>query len=459
MSDAFLKLLPSTIEHEKILLSYLYKNEDEIIKYNEDYFFDKDYKILFKSFAKLKKSGLNLDNHLVLTQCRNQSTLFSDKVFIDIKETDINSIATIDYSTEQLENSSIKYRVLNNIENIVNITSDKKEFSKEKLKEEFNNLASVVFKASKNKLLDSNDLVKDYIEIMRCRKDKKELDASLGFEVLDNLITKPGAPEEMTGLIANKGGGKSIFAKCLELELLKKKICVLSINLEMSEESCLDRRMCLETGYPLKEIIKLSNITIEEDLRKELEKFKDDPYYLFYKEPELDLKGLDLLIYEAKEIFKRKKVLPENEYIFVVIDLLDMVDEFGGSDNSYKIKKALNTLHKITRNHGVHLLLLIQANENKFRGGNLIKKPEDLDYYKVGLEDIEGSAAYSQRCRVIVTLTRPLQLKKRFFPELMELWDLETDIINCNIVKQNDGAEGFLKFVFGNNFHIYPYKE
>ena len=102
---------------------------------------------------------------------------------------------------------------------------------------------------------------------------------------------------------------------------------------------------------------------------------------------------------------------------------------------------------------------VIQANENKFRGGKIFKKPDELDFYKVGLEDIEGSASFAQRCRVIMTLTRPLQLKKRYFPEQMEQWEIETDFINCNIVKQNDGAEGFIQFVFGDNFNIYPFKD
>jgi replicative DNA helicase len=458
MNEVFVKLLPDNSEIEKLALQHIIVDKNFISKLKSDYFFKEENKNLFASLLHAHENGIAFDKELVKRFC-SLSKQYVDESYLDTVFSSLpKDGAHAKYVSQQLKNSYLQYVSLQHLEELVSIATDKKSFSVDKIKKKILDLNDKIIDSESSLLLDGGNLADDYMSIMQKRKEGV-VNRSLGFKIFNQYITRPASPGEMTGIVANKGSGKSIFVKCIEKELVEDRVCVVSINLEMSEESCLDRKMCLETGYPLREIIKMSNDSIEEDLEKELVKLRENNYYLFYKESELSLTNLDSILYEAKEIFRKKGVLPEDEYMVVVIDLLDMVEEFSDSDSSYKIKKAINKLHQITRKHKIHTINVIQANENKFRGGKIFKKPDELDYYKVGLEDIEGSASFAQRCRVIMTLTRPLQLKKRYFPEQMEQWELETDFINCNIVKQNDGPEGFLQFVFGDNFNIYPFKD
>ena len=84
------------------------------------------------------------------------------------------------------------------------------------------------------------------------------------------------------------------------------------------------------------------------------------------------------------------------------------------------------------------------------------KKSEDLDYYKIGIEDVFGGSGYASRSRIVLSLQRPKHLKMMFFPERNEEWEFEEDIINCNCVKQNDNKLFFTKFIFDETFRIMP---
>jgi hypothetical protein len=49
-------------------------------------------------------------------------------------------------------------------------------------------------------------------------------------------------------------------------------------------------------------------------------------------------------------------------------------------------------------------------------------------------------------------------MKKQYFPERKEEWNLEPDLININGIKQNEGPLFFEQFGFSDNFRLLPYK-
>jgi hypothetical protein len=103
--------------------------------------------------------------------------------------------------------------------------------------------------------------------------------------------------------------------------------------------------------------------------------------------------------------------------------------------------------------------LLLQGNENKLRMGKIFKKAEELDYYRIGVEDIEGGASFAAKARLVLSLNRPVQMKKQLFPQRMEEWNMEDDLLNISGVKQNDAPLFFTQFSFGDNMRIYPHKK
>jgi hypothetical protein len=450
------KLVPSIKEIEESYISFIIKNPMEVYQISESYIYDHTSKIICKAIKEICDKKLTIDLNVIHQFCLKEDSNITLDV---IKSINNIPIINIDYTIQQIKDSYSKHQIVNKIEEMfVNATS-KNDFDYKKLMNIIQDMFSHAYHIESIPLQGFDTLIKDHQEIMNDRREGKKI-KSLGFRSIDKKLTKPGAPEEMTLLIGMKGSLKSVMCKCIESHLISMGICVLSINLEMSKESCLDRLMCIKYGFELNDLIKKDKgRTLERtitDRHKDLEEIKN---YMFCSDADINLSKLDGLIYQAKNIFRSKGILPEDEYIFITIDLLDMIEEFGDAESPYKIKKAINVMHRICRKHKCHFLLLHQANENKIRSGKMFKKPEDLDYYKIGLEDIEGGASLAARSRVVMTITRPLQMKKRFFPEEMERWDLETDFVNINIVKQNDGKEGYIRFVLGEYLRLHPFLE
>jgi hypothetical protein len=249
----------------------------------------------------------------------------------------------------------------------------------------------------------------------------------------------------------------SIFAKHIENNLINKGVCVLSFNLEMSKESSIDRLLCIRERIPLKDMQQPGMTPrLKAVIQRGLTSISKLLNYIYCPDEYMDFYTLDASIHKAKNMFRENKVLPDDEYMVIIIDLLDMVKGF---DDPKEIKTSMDELHRLARKHKIHIIGLVQANENKFRNGKIFKNPEELDYYKIGLEDIYNGSSYGARARVVISLNRPLFMKRRFFPELEERWELEDDLILVNVVKQNDGYLSQTKFVFGENFMITPFEE
>lgn len=342
------------------------------------------------------------------------------------------------------------------LEDILVNTSSAGELKEEKLKELGHELIYGISDINDNlKFKTAEDLTVSYMDILD-KREKGIKQRSLGFRPLNNLVTRPAADGEMTGLLSLKGMAKSIFTKTIVNILINNRIPVLDQDLEMTEESSMDRLIAMRGGYDLDELIKKEKgDELKKRIKRDMEVFRKNPYYLRFDEPGITIDDMDALMYKAKAHFREKNILRgDDEYIFTTIDLLEMVEDFSGLD-TYKVKKAINKLHKINKKHQSHMFFTLQANENKIRSTKF-SKPEDLDYYKIGMEDVYGSDAYSGRVRLLLSLQRPKHLKYMFFPDRMEEWDLEEDIINCHCVKQNDGKLFFTQFVFDKFYKIYP---
>ena len=456
MANFLTQLLPNTQDSEIKYIAFILKNPNEAYLISEHYFFDDTCKLILQSVKKVLEKNLSFNIDEVYYFCKEEKPNFEKSILTDIAQ---KSTENIQFIKEVLRENYIKYSTITKLENLIVDATTKESISFDKLTSQIDSLYNSLHDLSSVTIETSEDLANKHLEILEQRK-KGIKKRSLGYRVLDQNILRPAAPEEMTGIVGMKGGAKSTFVKNIENRLIAKGIQVVSVNLEMSVESCNDRIACMRMNIPLSELLRRDmNPRLESKIKKEIESYKNIKNYLFYSQPTLSLSELDGLLYKAKHIFKNRGVIQDDLYMFVVIDLLDMVDEFSESQSSYNIKTAINKLHAINRKHGCHFLLVLQANENKLRSGKIFKKPEELDYYKIGLEDIEGSAAIAQRCRVVMTLTRPVQMKKRFFPEENERWDLEEDIINVNVCKQNDGPEFFTKFIMTNTFRICQYIE
>jgi len=442
---------------EKALLSLLYNFNFTQLK--EEWFFIPFYKNLFLLLKDLYKKKYSITLSLVEEFYFQKFKIKEEKLtkFFEKKETfkDPN----INYYADQLKNRYEKNYLLVNIEKLVNEVINKKDLDKSSIVSKLNRVETFLANdLSGSSLLNFQDLMREYYQTQVKRRNP-ETRKSIGSKELDKYLTKPAAPQEMTCIVGRKGSGKSAFKTYLQNNLIVKGIPVVSFELEMSNESNDDRLICSRSGLPLHLITAADkDENVQRIINTEIEKLSKYNNYLRFCEPSLNLEKLDFLLSQAVQIFKEKEVLGEDNYFVVFIDTLDIMEDFDNAGPK-EIKRNVNILHRLYKKYNAHFIPILQANENKFRMGKVFKNPEELDYYHVTLEDIEGGSAFAARSRVVLSLNRPLQLKKIYFPERMEEWELELDLLNVYCVKQNDGKLFFTQFVFGgDNFRLFPLK-
>ena len=320
-------------------------------------------------------------------------------------------------------------KLLTNCQSIVNTLTNVKENSDEVL------LTSDVFSEM-------------YLKVIERRLTGEQI-RSLGHQSLNEVILRPASAGEITYVAGESGSGKSIFVQDIEQRLISQKICVVKFSIEMDYESSFDRHLSLAEGYNIRDLQFRSPPTPRflDRLKKSAENLKDMKNYIFSRSPDVALNKLDSLIINAKQKFRDLGVLPNDEYMFIVIDLINMLKGWG--EKPQEIETCNNELLRIAKRNQVHILGVLQTNENSLRSGKQVfKKPEELDYYKLTLKDIKNASAYKERARVVLIINRPLLQKKRYFPEMNELWETELDIINCSVAKQNEGDIPMLRFVY-----------
>jgi len=459
--NTFEKFIPSIEEDEKYFLAHVLKNIPDITLLDKNSFVDNNASEVYSTISNLITTfGLkSFTSDVLLSNNKNLNREYTESLF---RIRFVNDRNYLNLVIKNIKDYKIKLKIGNTVEKwLVELTS-----TGDLNYNTIRNLADSIFNESL-KLDSSNDL-KSYQELTDTYKETIEQRIlgqnirSLGYKVLDKIIARPAAAGEMTTIFGMKGSGKSLFVKCIENMLINQNVCVLSINLEMTEESNMDRRVSIATNYTLQQLLDPNFLQSEENknfITKNLEEFNKRKNYLYYSGAELSLKDLEKQIQNAKRYFQDSNVLPNDGYIFITIDLSEQLDELSGKSGT-DLKPGVNKLLQLCKKYNCHIVNVLQSNENLFRGGRMFSTPEAIENFTLQPEMVEGGSVYAARSRCVIAINRPLVLKRRYFPAREEEWDIETDILWANIVKQNDGKLGRTSFVFAHDsFRLYPYKQ
>lgn len=446
-------------ENEQYVVSYLMHKPEMAASINMDYFIHPTSRLIALCVKEMymRQLDFSLDTLLVVIRERGYSN-FQPQILYDIFN-GYEDFTNANYHLQVLHSDWTKHvlkeqafeDILVKISSGGLVKTDEIQSTVEKLYYQVMALSDI------NQIYTPEELAKKHTRVME-RRNAGEVSRSIGLYYLDELLTKPAAPGEITLIVGQKGTGKSITLKTIENGLLNLNIPVLSFNFEMSDESSMDRLLCIRENISIRTLqrkdLETSNPREWYRVQTALKNFAKIRHYKFVCEPSLKFADIDRIIYEFKYSLKSQGLLPEDDYIVTTFDLLSMVRDFKRKTWD-DIEMAMDELNILVKKQRCHAIGLVQANENKFReGGKIIKNPNDLDYYKVGLEDIKGGAAYAERARVVVSLNRPLYLKKLFFPEKPEIWENEEDLIYMNVLKQNDGNLGSVVCRFDDNFRM-----
>ncbi|MEI1280249.1 DnaB-like helicase C-terminal domain-containing protein [Leptospira venezuelensis] len=297
---------------------------------------------------------------------------------------------------------------------------------------------------------------REYFQILE-ERTRMKTQRSLGFESLDKLIYSPAAMHELTILAGESGTGKSLFGLAMELELLKKGVCVVKIFPEMGKTRNHDRFISMLANIVTKDL----NLELFEkpdrmnEIKYDLSRFTDltNRYYPV-DDRNVSVETLPLYIEKAKRYFEELGVLPSDEYMVVFIDLLSLLNNWGSTAPA--IEDSLANLNRVIGTLPIHVVGIVQTNESKKRSRK-DSEENNLENYYVNLYDIKNSAAYKERARDVLILNRPNVIASRF--DL--LYNEMLDFIDVSLQKSNDGETGNARFVLdnGNGIKIYPYRD
>lgn len=459
MSD-FEKFIPSVEEEEKYVLAHILRKPIDYNLISESDLVSSQAKHFYRAIDELynKQNISRFDSNLL-----GKTNVYLEQNYInDIFNTRLKDENNLKNCIKKIMDYSIKMTIGGTVEKFLMETTLSGDLNYDTIVSLANDIISNTIKLGDDSLIRTYaDMAEDYKKIIEKRK-KGEGRKSLGFKSIDRIVIRPAAPGEMTTLFGMKGSGKSLLAKCIEMMLVNLGVCVVSINLEMTEESNMDRLVSIPSNFSLSQLLDESflqdedSIKIIYDILEELSKKKN---YIYISAIEMSLIELDKTLYKCKIKFKEAGVLPEDGYMFVTSDLTEQIEELSGKQGT-ELKPGVNKLLKLCKKHKIHKMNILQSNENIFRAGKTFSTPESCENFTLQPESVEGGAVYAARSRVVLAVNRPLLLKRRYFPQQQEEWDLEEDILWLNVVKMNDGKLGKTPFVFSSNsFRLVPYVE
>lgn len=457
--STFTKFIPPIDEDERYFLAYILKNPQEINLLSEQSLQSQQAKLFYKTIDTLfKQNILSYDINIIKRNNINLEQEYVESIF----RTRLKDKEYLNHCIKNIKDYSIKLYIGDTTEKFLTQITDNGNLNYETIRLLANDILYNSVKLDGDSSLRTyTHLTESYRETLKRRAEGNGR-KSLGYKSLDKILIRPAAPGEMTTLFGMKGSGKSLFAKCVENMLINSNVPVISINLEMTEESNMDRKISVATNYSLQQLLDPEFLTSDENMQfieESLLRFEQRKNYIYYSEPEITLDGIDKLAYMARQYFGDHGVLPEDEYMFMTSDLTEQVEELSGKSGT-DLKPGLNTLLKTCKKYKMHKLNILQSNENIFRAGRNFATPEAIDNFSLQPEMVEGGSVYAARSRAVLAVNRPLLLKRRFFPQREDEWNLEEDILWINCVKQNDSPYlSRTPFVFGNSsFKIVPYK-
>jgi len=455
----FEKFIPSVEEDEKYVLHYILKNPKEhFIIDKEDFISNNGKKVYNTFFDCFNNLGIQtFDRRVIQKNCPSIDIEYLNSIF-DKQNQDLNLIKSC---IKNIKDYKVKLHIGETVEKFLVSTTSKGELNYDTIRGLADGILYNSIKLDDDKTVRTfEDLCNTYEETLEKRENGLNK-RTYGFNVIDKMLMRPAAAGEMTTVFGMKGSGKSLLVKCMENVLVNKGVCVISVNLEMVEESNMDRLMSMETNLSLEEL--LSDNKSEETkqiIKDNIETKRKRKNYAYYAEPIMTLSDLDAFIYKCKQKFKEAGVLPEDGYCVLTTDLTEQIEELSGKAGT-ELKPGVNRLLQITKKHNIHTICTLQSNENIFRSGKSFASPEACDSFTLQPEAVEGGSVYAARSRIVMAINRPLTLKRRFFPAREEEWNLETDIVFCSIVKQNDSQYlSRTPFIFGgSSFRLFPYKK
>jgi KaiC/GvpD/RAD55 family RecA-like ATPase len=446
------------LHNEEKFVSYLMKNPQDTHLLDFKFLLNSSISIICYAIEQVKKDNLYFTVDELYHYVKQKADI--PKEYLQKIYDEFIDFENLDFIIDRIKKNYISNKLnIEILEDLLVEISPTGEVQLDKLDDLANKIKeNISLIKGSTRLLTTEQLADNYREILK-KRDEGLKQRDLGYKVIKDACPNQANVGEMTLLFAPSGAGKTAMSQNMQMSWVSRNIPVIKFGTEMTIDSEMDRTMAMRLNISPGELYKEKrDDRFNSKVERALQGFSQIKNYLHVDESSLSLGDVDNLIRSGKEHFRKEGVYKNNdEYTIVVLDLASMIKEISG-EYGEGVEKGATELHNITKNNGIHSLLVVQANENRARGGIRFKKPEEIDHQVFVREDIKGGAGWFERCRMVLSLYRPLMIKKQYFPDRMEEWLLEEDILWLTACKNNNGPEFRLPFIFNaESFRILPY--
>lgn len=239
----------------------------------------------------------------------------------------------------------------------------------------------------------------------RFEEDKKKgIDKrSTGFFQLDHFLTEGFKEGQITTIAALSSMGKSSFLLSIMKNLGNLKIPSAQFALEMNSTSLFAKLLAFNARLPISTILKKdeeignSSQFDYQMYKTELTRLKNNKYIWLNDKPSQSIASIreQLLIFQD---FMKKMSTDNSGYLVVPIDLFGKLRDFQGSDNFARdYEKKCNEIQVLTRELGVHMILVAQINREVSKRKN--KRPT--------MNDLKNAHALTEVSDIILGIHRP----------------------------------------------------
>jgi len=430
----------SIVLNEKINLKLLKDNPDYLLKHDQNYFLSEIGKDIFEVYKNVYfDKQMELSNQNIILYGNGQNDLITDQLLetIDSHHYDVTKFSKY---FDKLKQDFIKDKtnnyLLKNILIQVNSKDDLDVENLEKLTMELQNNISIL-KGKEKLFKNPEQMIIAYEEEIKQRFDGKVY--SIGCSYLDKYMLLGARPGLITTIFAHTGVAKSAFALSLDNKRINKNIPSLHISLENDNFLTSERLVSMRIQKDIRQYYNLEENNFEQFKqvigyeRKRLMKSKK---YYFVEESGLSLIDIENLIIEAKKMMG-------TDYIIVTIDLAGMIKDFG--KDAREIEESMDKVQYMLKRQNAHGILIFQANRETVN--TKVKTIDDIEKLRPGLTNIKNSGSIEAASRVVLGLFRKMHYIRQYFPEDPRV-EIEDDILECMILKQNAGALKNLKYVY-----------
>lgn len=447
-------------EPQQKLLAYFFTKPEDITDFPIKYFVTDVLRQIAQGILDLLNANVTFTLDELTTFCKKINVKIEYNQLAEIQSA-FTDFTNIDLVKKEVKEQHIRYNVFNKI--VKEITAQLNQdgsFDSDKLRELSENLSERIDELENDEIFYS---VEDYMPTYERILDERIKGLSrrtFGFTNLNSLITRPLTPGEISIIFALSGSFKSNFVLNIVSQLIGMKIPVLYFSLENTiEEDVLDRLIAIRENIPFE---MLDNPNQDERIKIKImngkERLRKNEYLIMPNVPSLSTNQFDIQINRHKKLLEAKGLFKgEDKYFVTVIDMMTQLTDFKDMKPGV-IEMIMNNLQIVLRKHGVPLLGVVHANENRLRG-KTFKDMDELNKYFLTKEDIKYGSAIADKAKgVVISLRRLKDLKMRFFPEENEITAKDPDILDCFIVKQNKGFPGMAQFGITESLRVLPYK-